>query len=448
MEKIIVNFIQILRKGGVNVSLSEGSDAIKGLQSFGVENKETVYNILKATMLKNEDQKEIFDLAWRICFLQSPTFAAVTAAKPCDENHNGEPGTAGMSPAAHRFYGLLRNKRGSEAAAEIDQALESAELKELTAAELAEQLKISLGWFMVDYALKQNRDEDGETLLNDLDGYLRCRAEHHLREVRGEQEIEKQLTAANQKEADFSALSDAQVKAMEKQIARLGKKLAGRYSYRLRPAKNGIPDMRHVMAETACRSHLPVKMRYLNKEKNRPDLVVLCDISGSMGIYSSFCLQLVCAMERRFRSVRSFLFIDNVVETTFDFHRKTVAEAVNAAMEKAYPKRTGRSKAQCTTTGISDYGKAFEAFRRKYENAVTDTTTLIIVGDAKTNWFPPKPEELKDLRARCKKLIWLNPEPKERWDTEDSVAGRYIPHCTAMAECRNINQLEKAMQQI
>ena len=350
-----------------------------------------------------------------------------------------------MNDAARRFYGLLRDRKGREAAETIDDLLRETELRELTAEELAEQLKISLGWFMTSYALKQNDNEEGQILFNDLERYLHLRCEKRLREERGEEGASQQLLAANREEKDFSALSEEQVKAMEKQIARLGKKLAGRYSYRLKPAKNGVPDMRRILTERARRGHLPSKMPMLNKVKNRPDLVVLCDISGSMGIYSSFCLQLVCAMERRFASTRSFLFIDNIVETTFDFQGKTVAEAVNAAMEKAYPKRTGRSKEQCTTTGVSDYGRALEAFRLKYPDAVKKTTTLLIVGDAKTNWFPPKPEELRDLRQQCSKLIWLNPEPQERWNTEDSMVKAYLPHCDLMAECRTPKQLEKIM---
>ena len=448
MEKIIVNFIQLLRKGGIPVSLTEGEDALTGIGAFGVENKDTVYRILKATMLKNEDQKDIFDLAWRICFGGEEAFVSSVPEKECDGGHDGEPGTAGMNDTARRFYGLLRDRKGHEAAEAIDDLLRETDLRALTAEELAEQLKISLGWFMTSYALKQNDDEEGQILFTELERYLHIRCEKRVREERGEEGAEEQLRAADTAEKDFSALSEEQVKAMEKQIARLGKKLAGRYSYRLKPAKNGVPDMRRILTERARRGHLPSKIPMLNKVKNRPDLVVLCDISGSMGIYSSFCLQLVCAMERRFTSTRSFLFIDNVVETTLDFQGRTVAEAVNSAMEKAYPKRTGRSKEQCTTTGVSDYGRALEAFRLKYPDAVTKTTTLLIVGDAKTNWFPPKPEELRDLRRQCSKLIWLNPEPKERWNTEDSMVKSYLPHCDLMAECRNLKQLEKIMSTI
>ncbi|MBQ1252567.1 MAG: VWA domain-containing protein, partial [Firmicutes bacterium] len=358
MEKNIINFINILRNGGIRVSLSEGEDALNGIKAFGITDKQDVYTTCKALLLKNEDQKDIFDLGWRICFRQEEVFSTNITEKQCDLSCDGEKGTAGMNPAARHFYGLIRNGKGSDAAHRIEETLRENDLPELTAEELAEQLKITLGWFMTAYALKQNNDEEGLILLNDLDRYLRCRCEKQVRDRKGEEGIEEQLRSADREERDFAALSEEQVRIMEKQIARLGKKLASRYSYRLKPAKSGIPDMRRVMADTALRGHLPAKMCYLNKVKDRPDLVILCDISGSIGIYSSFCLQLVCAMKRRFSNLRPFLFIDNIIEAQFDFNGKTTAEAIAEAIDLAYPKRTGRSKYQCTTTGISDYGKA------------------------------------------------------------------------------------------
>ena len=350
-----------------------------------------------------------------------------------------------MNETAHHFFGALRDRDGETAAAMIEQALNTTELQELTAAELAEQLKISLGWFMTAYALEENNDQDGLSYLKELDRYLTLRCERIVVTVRGEAGIEESLDSVNIREKDFGALSEGQVIAMEQQLLRLGRKLAGRYSYRLKPAQHGIPDMRKVMAETAKRGHLPDTVKHLNKIKNKPSLLVLCDISGSMAIYSSFCLQLVYAMHKRFASLRSFLFIDNIVETAMDFQGKTPAEAIADAMETAYTKRTGRNKTHCTTTGISDYGKALEHFNKKFGSYLTAKTTVLILGDAKSNYFPAKPEELKEIRSRVSKLIWLNPEPQKRWDMEDSVVAAYLPYCDMMMECHNLHQLEKAI---
>lgn len=450
MDKIIIQFIHALRKGGMTVSVTEAADALTGLSWFGVTDERKFYQILRATLLKNEDDSGVFDLVYRIFFSNGVPLPGKAETKPCDRcgGKGGEKGTAGMSETARRFYGHICQRDGEAAAAMIDRVIEDTELTELTAAQLAEQLKVSLGWFMASYALKENDDRDGQAFFAELEKYLTLRAERQVIVTRGEEGVEECLAAENLKTKDFSALSENQVQAMEKQLSRLGKKLASRYSYRLKPAKHGIPDMRRIMDETARRGHLPARIKRLDRVKNKPSLLVLCDISGSMSIYSSFCLQLVYAMERRFSALRSFLFIDNIVETSLDFQGKTPAEAIAAAMEAAYTKRTGRNKSHCTTTGISDYGKALENFNKKFGHYLTPKTTVLILGDAKSNWFPPKPEELREIRGRSKKLIWLNPEPFPRWNTEDSVVKAYLPYCDAMVECRNLNQLEKIMTRI
>ncbi|HMM06241.1 MAG TPA: VWA domain-containing protein [Clostridiales bacterium] len=450
MDKIILQFIHALRKGGMTVSLSEAADALTGLSRFGVADEEKFYQILRATLLKEEGDRRVFDLVYRIFFKNGTPLPVPKAEKSCDggSGHGGEKGTGGMNEAAKRFYGAVREKDGEAAAAMLEKAFQDTPLGELTAAELMEQLKISLGWFMTAYALKENHDQDGQAFLGELETYLALRTERTVIAARGEEGIEECLNAENLKTKDFTALSESQVKAMEKLLSRLGKKLASRYSYRLKPAKRGLPDMRRILEETAHRGHLPAELKLLDRVKNKPSLLILCDISGSMAIYSSFCLQLVYAMARRFAGLRSFLFIDNIVETSLDFQANSVAEAVVAAMEAAYTKRTGRNKNHCTTTGISDYGKALEQFNKKFGASLNAKTTVLILGDAKSNWFPPKPEELREIRAHCKKLIWLNPEPIEDWNKEDSVVKAYAPYCDQMLECRNLNQLEKGIRQL
>ena len=450
MDKIILYFIRALRHAGISVSLSEAEDALEALAVFGVADQKRFYQLLRATLLKSEADAAVFDLVYGLFFAPEPPAPAPADAKTpaagCE--HNGEAGTGGMSPRAKRFYGALRNRNSANVDTMLEDALTETDPAALSAAELLEQLKISLGWFMAAHALKENDDAGGLAYLQELDTYLALRCQRRIVDVRGEEGVAETLDSVNLRQKDFIALSEAQVAAMEKQLARLGKKLAGRFCYRLKPAKGGIPDMRRVMAETARRGHLPATLKHLDKVRNRPDLLVLCDISGSMAIYSSFCLQLVYAMARRFDSLRCFLFIDNIVESTPDFRGKTVAEAVAAALEAAYTKRTGRNKHHCTTTGISDYGKALENFNKKFGHDLTAKTTVLILGDARGNYFPAKPEELREIRGRVKKIVWLNPEPKTRWNSEDSLVNAYLPYCGLMAECRSLCQLETAILHI
>lgn len=447
MEKIIIKFIRLLRRGGMRIALSEVEDALRGISALGIEDKAEVKAILRATLLKNEDDRTFFEMMLRLFFREEAAFTtAVTAEPPAGEcsNHAGEKGTGGMSLRASRFYGLLRNRDSAAALAEVESALRENDLSALSPREAEEQLKITLGWFSASYALKVNDDIEGLILLEDLERYLRNRCTYKPLENWTAEDLETYDFAAR----DFAALDETQVKAMEKRVARLGAKLASRYSYRLKRAHRGIPDMRRLLADTAQRGHIPTELRRLDKIRNRADLIILADISGSMGIYSSFCLQLVYAMKRKFRDMRVFLFIDSVAEASLAFDRRTVAEAVAEAIDKAYPKRTGRTGEMCTTTGVSDYGKALETFHRRYGGCVTADTTVIIIGDGCTNWFPPRPEELKALRKQAKKVLWFNPAPHGQWNKGDSMIRLYAPYCDVLAECGTLNQLEQAVRHL
>ena len=348
-----------------------------------------------------------------------------------------------MSCKAKAFYGAICSGDTEAYLQELNEALEAPLDTPCTAEELLLQLKVTLSWFMVENALQQTENQEGAATLRALEEYMRHCVEKKLT-ADDEAKLLKMVEAENLPAKDLGALSDAQVQAMEERIGRLGKKLAAKYSYRLKPAKTGSIDLRKVLRETAKRGCVPADMDYLNKAKNRPSLIVLCDISGSMAKYSSFFLQLVYAMERRFEEIHSYLFVDNIVETHFPRRSKTVQEAVAAAIAEAYVARTGRTDCHCTTTGVSDYGKMLYHFLQKFATVLNEKTTVFILGDAKNNWFAPNKEDLKTIAQRSKALYWLNPEPREQWNKEDSIIDVYAPYCQGVYECRTLLQLEKA----
>ncbi|MDO4542501.1 MAG: VWA domain-containing protein, partial [Bacillota bacterium] len=321
-------------------------------------------------------------------------------------------------------------------------AIKEAELTTLNLEELLRQAKVSLSWFMVDNALSLNDLVKEQAVLKKAEKRLRLGLA--AKAARGDTEtIEKLLAEENLLEKDFHTLSPLQIKAMEQKVEKLGRKLGARYSYRLRRGKSGIIDMRRVMGETAKRGFPTDKMHYLTKVRNKPSLVILCDISGSMAQYSRFFLQLVYAMEKRFKDIQSYLFIDNVVECNFPRNSKDSPAAIAAAILEAYVPRTGRTGQHCTTTGISDYGKAFHFFLQKFPDSLEPHKTLLILGDAKNNWFPANKENLAAMSKRVKEVIWLNPQPRSAWNSEDSIIGQYAPYCTKVEECRNLQQLTK-----
>ncbi len=149
-------------------------------------------------------------------------------------------------------------------------------------------------------------------------------------------------------------------------------------------------------------------------------------------------LQLVYTIQNRFRNVRSFLFVDTVDEVTQYFWNQDIEEALKNAFVNAH----------FSISGFSDFGKVFVTFATKFLPGISPQSTLIILGDARNNWRPDEKEFLEKISKHVRGVIWFNPQPRERWDTEDSIMSVYAPYCSQVFECRNLKQLEKVVEAI
>ena len=170
----------------------------------------------------------------------------------------------------------------------------------------------------------------------------------------------------------------------------------------------------------------------------RPEIVLLCDVSESVSAFSTFMLQLVYTIQNRFNFVRSFLFVDLIDEVTAHFKESDVDQAICNAL--------GRGLYSHGIT--SDYGRVFDLFVRNYLPTVPPRTTLIVLGDARNNRYPEYGRAFAQIREHVRRIIWINPQPQEEWNTHDSIMSRYEPLCDQVFECRNLRQLEEVMDLI
>ncbi|MEO7803874.1 MAG: VWA domain-containing protein, partial [Actinomycetota bacterium] len=171
----------------------------------------------------------------------------------------------------------------------------------------------------------------------------------------------------------------------------------------------------------------------------RPDIVVLCDVSGSVAAFSRFALALLHALAQHFRRVRSFAFIDAIDEVSSFFQGGDFDEAARRVRDEA---RT------VWLDGHSDYGHALKQFLADHEDALGPKTTVLLLGDVRSNFRGPEAASLEQIRARCKRLYLLNPEPERHWDTGDSIVSTYEPFCDGVFECRNLKQLTTFIERI
>lgn len=237
---------------------------------------------------------------------------------------------------------------------------------------------------------------------------------------------------------DRPEVGSAEIEEMRRRVLKLGRKLAVKYSRRYRAAKRGRIDLQRTMRSAFRTGGIPLSLKYRRRIRKKPNLILLCDVSKSVVPFSEFMLRLVYAIQERFRGVRSFFFVDMVDEVTDMFRDRSLDEALQEAF----------SNARFARSGISDFGRVFAMFVNRYLPEVPSRATVIVLGDARNNGYPDDRKFLWMIAEKVERIIWLNPQPAEEWNKDDSIIGIYAEYCDQVLECRNLRQLEKAVELI
>ena len=98
--------------------------------------------------------------------------------------------------------------------------------------------------------------------------------------------------------------------------------------------------------------------------------------------------------------------------------------------------------------GSTDYGQALIDLKRDSGAMIDRRTTIIMLGDGRSNYNDPRTELFREFSARAKRTIWLNPEPQAAWGTGDSEIPRYRPYCSSMNHVATLKDLERAVDDV
>ena len=238
---------------------------------------------------------------------------------------------------------------------------------------------------------------------------------------------------------EFLRASGEQLREMRRVVAPLARTLASRLAARRRRSRAGEIDLRKTLRKSMSTGGVPIDVVLKKPHPARPELVVLCDVSGSVAGFSHFTLLLVNALRQQFSRVRVFAFIDTTDEVTDMFGPDAdLAVAVQ---------RITREAAVYTRDGHSDYGHAFTSFLDKFPNVLSPRSSLLVLGDGRNNYRNPEVDLLTHMVAASRHAHWLNPEPKHLWGSGDSAVLRYVD-AIAMHECRSAKQLATVIDQL
>jgi len=460
MATILLRFAHRLRGAGIPVSMVETLDAVESVRHVDLSDRLQLKSALSATLVKRADDRHAFESLFDITF--PVRHGVVEVETSLDRASGSAPDAAALAadppadaPSTDLLRSLLRALRsGDEGAMRalaavavdlfggIDESREASEryylFRVLRQLELSELLR---------QAVLQSRQElDEATPLDDrlLREELSARVEEfrkmlaeelrwQLAKVRGADGAAQVLHERPVEDVEFLTASPAELRQMREAIRPLAARLAARVARRRRLRRHGRLDVRRTMRRSLSAGGVPLDPAFRFRRASKPDLYLLCDISGSMAEFARFTMSLLYAMKGEFSRIRLFVFVDGIDEVTERFHEGS---------DWLAPRNLLYGSNVVAADGHSDYGNVFHRFWHLYGHADLDPrSTVIVTGDARNNYREDGAESLRSIAQRARRVYWLNPEPRTDWNASDSIVAAYEPECTGLFEVRNLRQL-------
>jgi uncharacterized protein with von Willebrand factor type A (vWA) domain len=470
MQKKVIEFTNLLRKSGIRVSVAEGIDAFTALDELSLADREVFKDALRSTMVKRGDEigtfDELFDLYW------SGFYDSLRDAFGDMENGLGEMGID-LEQLLAQLAEMMQNMEGDLDLGDLAQALLTQDLSMLEnmihqAAEQAGTDRIEnmlqVGFFsrrtteqlglegaaqeLEGLAERMRAMGMGEDQIQQMQELIRKLMETMRRAVRNftERELQQQNHNYMEKfrremltEKSFYHLTEDEIARMREVVARLAQRIKNILSIRKKRLKRGKLDLHQTLRRNMARGGIPFEVVYKTRRKDRPKLVILCDVSSSVANVSRFMLQFMYSLQEAFTKIRCFVFVAELGEVTDVFHDGDVSSAIEKALD-------GGDVINVYTR--SNFGFAFHEFWKNHLASIDKKTTVMILGDARNNYNDAKAWCVRDIHNKAKNVVWLNPESPSAWGFGDSVMDRYVPYCDIVEECRNLRQLSKVVDQI
>jgi hypothetical protein len=448
MRENLHRFFRAARGAGVRISPSESIDAMRAVADVGFADRNTLRDTFLLTLAKSADDKrslaECFDL-----FFQQPEIVPPTAQdnQPAENGEaqapSGEAAAAsspsGLSPLAQMLMSQDRNAL----AAAMANAAAAAGLPEIR---FFTQRGIYSSRMLEQLGIAQLRDDlDALTETNPAQAERLTAATEALRDaVRGTvtqalalygREESENLRNEILRNAPMSQLDRRQIEQMRVLIRQIARRLRERYSKPRKRQRRGHLDVRRTIRRNAAWGGVPFLTTWKRRHRDKPRIIAICDVSGSVARVSDFFLLLIYSLHEVVSDVRSFAFSGHLIEVSDILEEKDANEAMKDIMAKV-------------GFGSSDYGRSLADFEKLALSAVTPQTTVIVLGDARTNNLDPRADILRRISERSKRLVWLNPEGRMAWGWGDSEMPRYATYCGTVRQCSTAKQLERAITDI
>jgi len=431
----VAAFCDELRTEGVAVGTAELLDSFAALRAVPWTEPADFREALAATVAKSPDDRRVFDLIFERYFFRAAEAEAIDRELREDDRYAGG---ERLDPDELREAIRQAIAEGREG-----------DLRDLARLAIAAFGRRGEGSGVVGVDVQRIRrtlglqpqgpgNQGGEGPAIDREGINRF--EKHLR-----RELERALIERTEKLPPSRPLAELDrtlptsptqdlasvhraVTQLKRRLATLGNEQRGR-------KRNSVVDMRKTMRASLETGGVPLRLRYRAKRPRRPEIIVLCDVSTSVTSASVFFLSVLHALHDSFRKLRSFVFIERISEVTEVFEAERDFREIS--------RRISREGGVADVSGYTDYGRVWREFAVEVGDDLHPRSTVIVLGDARTNGREPHAEIFAEVTKRAGRTFWLNPEPKLYWNYGDSVMAAYERHCTRAFECWTTKHLEE-----
>ena len=433
-------FLDVARGAGLRISSAESIDAIRALEVVGYSDKAFLKDALGLVLAKTPSEKVLYDEAFERYFRREGfSWAGDEGADP---QVAAAPASGGrvLSPLAQM---LERNDRAGVTAA-VEGAAAATGVQNiryftqsgLYSLRILRQVGLRELEGDIEALERSGNPEDmtrAQRLAGQLQGLreaVRTFVDVQL-EMFGREDAE-QFREERLKTARLSGISQRDMARMRALVRQMARKLASRYARTRRRRLRGQLDVRKTMRRNIGWGGVPFVTHWKQRKIEKPQVLVLCDVSGSVAEVSQFLLMFLYALNEALTDIHSFAFAGSTIDVSDVLDRQPVEEAITSILD-----RIGFQS--------SNYGNALAEFEDQWMHLVTPKTTVIIVGDARGNGSNPRLDVFNRLSMRPKRLIWLNPEHPFSWGTGDSDMSRYMPFCSLVRVCNTLQHLDRAI---
>jgi uncharacterized protein with von Willebrand factor type A (vWA) domain len=451
MVNLILRFVSSSRAAGMRISTSEVLDCLRHLAWIDPLEEPQFQSVLRANFAKSRREQAHFERLYHLFFhelrqdisiARSPALAdqiqsLLHSLSPSDAIRpsmrvlfdflSGDP--AGLLEWI-RSSGAGENGRGSGeavgagAASRRRQLLEQIDTLGNRLAQLVAGRRDDLGW--------EERSDLAAHFQDRLDAVRRLLSEPaadrpgHAESRRSFRHLADDLGAMH-----FASLTPREVEAMRETVEQLVRRLKDQIGRRYAARNRGVLDIKKTLRRAAAYQGVPIEACFRNRPPRKAKIVTLCDVSGSVWSAARFMLNMLYSLQECFTQVRSFIFVAGLEEVTEVFKRHEINLAIDKILKEA----------GIDYNAATDYGKTFREFKRRYMDILNRQTTVIVIGDGRSNYTNPEERILEEMRERSRRLIWLNPETPQFWYTGDSEMRVFQTVCDEVRPCQNLNQL-------